>query len=217
MRQPVFIFVVGVCGVLAACGSSSRTSVNPNPTTDVPPSNLTAPLSPTTTSTTKAAPTGAEVSPSGDIPDNQIFVAYAPSGGPYSIDVPEGWARTTTGGAVTFLDHFNSIRIGTTRRAVARSVTAARTLDVPALQSTETGFVLGTITEVRRRSGPVVLITYRAQSAADAVTGKSVALDIQRYEYWRNGVSVVVTLAAPAGSDNVDPWKRVTDSFAWTR
>jgi hypothetical protein len=61
-----------------------------------------------------------------------------------------------------------------------------------------------------------VLVTYRASSAADAVTGKRVTLDVERYEFWRNGTQVTITLSAPQGSDNVDPWKRVTESFAWS-
>jgi hypothetical protein len=72
------------------------------------------------------------------------------------------------------------------------------------------------VTEVTRRAGRVVLITFRSQSVADPVTGKRVLLDGERYEFWRNGTAVSVTLSAPTGSDNVDPWKRVTDSFTWT-
>ncbi|MDT4904221.1 MAG: hypothetical protein QOH52_2237, partial [Pseudonocardiales bacterium] len=39
---------------------------------------------------------------------------------------------------------------------------------------------------------------------------------VERYEFWKNGNEVVLTLAAPVGADNVDPWRKVTDSFAWT-
>ncbi len=87
---------------------------------------------------------------------------------------------------------------------------------MPALQGSERGFVLRDVTEVTRRAGRVVLITFRSQSVADPVTGKRVPLDGERYEFWRNGTAVTVTLSAPTGSDNVDPWKRVTDSFTWT-
>jgi hypothetical protein len=38
---------------------------------------------------------------------------------------------------------------------------------------------------------------------------------VERYEFWRAGHEVVLTLSAPVGSDNVDPWRKVTDSFAW--
>ncbi len=134
----------------------------------------------------------------------------------FSLQVPEGWARTDTGGLTTFAAYFNSIRTASTRRTVARSVATARAIDVPALQGSEHGFALLNVSEVTRPAGTVVLITYRAQSAANPVTGKSVVLDVERYEYWHNGTSVTLTLSAPTGSDNVDPWKKVTDSFAWS-
>ncbi len=57
----------------------------------------------------------------------------------------------------------------------------------------------------------------RAASAPNPVTGKSVTNDVERYEFWHAGKLVTLTLAAPQGSDNVDPWKLVTDSFTWTR
>jgi hypothetical protein len=61
-----------------------------------------------------------------------------------------------------------------------------------------------------------VLINYRAQSPVNPVTGKVANEAVERYEYWHAGREVVLTLAAPVGSDNVDPWRKVTDSFAWT-
>ena len=77
------------------------------------------------------------------------------------------------------------------------------------------GFSLGNVTSVTRPAGQAVLVTYRADSAADAVTGKRVVLDVERYEFWRNGTTVTLTLSAPKGADNVDPWKKVTNSFSW--
>src|SRR3954467_11945535 len=82
------IAVLGVAG----CGSSSRGTAaqTPNPNTT-------------------------ESSPPGDIPDNQAFVAYRPPGGGFSVKVPEGWSRITSGGAVTFTDKLNSIRMESAR------------------------------------------------------------------------------------------------------
>jgi hypothetical protein len=39
---------------------------------------------------------------------------------------------------------------------------------------------------------------------------------VERYEFFRNGHTVTLTLAGPVGADNVDPWRRITDSFAWS-
>jgi len=47
------------------------------------------------------------------------------------------------------------------------------------------------------------------------VTGKVVRDDVERYEFWRGGTEAVLTLSGAAGSDNVDPWRLVTDSFTW--
>jgi hypothetical protein len=52
-------------------------------------------------------------------------------------------------------------------------------------------------------------------SAPSAVTGKSVTEAVERYAFWRGGREVVLTLSGPMGSDNVDPWRKITDSFRW--
>jgi hypothetical protein len=70
---------------------------------------------------------------------------------------------------------------------------------------------------VSRAAGPAVHITYKADAAPDPVTGKVVHDDVERYEFWLAGSEAVITLSSPQGSDNVDPWRVVTDSFSWTR
>ena len=100
--------------------------------------------------------------------------------------------------------------------ATAPTVASATRSEVPRLASTVNGFARGTVTIVRRASGRAILITYRASSAASTVTGKRVVNDVERYEFWRRGKLATVTLQAPHGSDNVDAWKLVTDSFRWT-
>ena len=84
-----------------------------------------------------------------------------------------------------------------------------------ALRSQNAGFKLGTVTTVNRPAGTAVLITYQADSPPDPVTGKTLTLDVERYEFWQNGMQATITLSAPKGSDNVDPWKTITDSFGW--
>src|SRR4051794_41322698 len=54
-------------------------------------------------------PNAREKSPPGDIPDNQVYVPYAPARAGYSVKVPEGWSRSTASGATTFTDKLNSI------------------------------------------------------------------------------------------------------------
>jgi hypothetical protein len=73
----------------------------------------------------------------------------------------------------------------------------------------------GRVTTEQRPAGPVLRITYQADSTPNSVTGKSVRQDVETYEYWNNGTQVSVTLSGPVGADNVDPWRTVTDSFRW--
>src|SRR5690242_4276543 len=75
---------------------------------------------------TAANPNAREVNPAGDIPDNQVYVRYAPPAGGYSVKVPEGWGRTATGGAVTFTDKLNSVRMESVAASGALSPSQAR-------------------------------------------------------------------------------------------
>jgi len=179
--------------VLAGCGGSSSSS-----------------------SSQAADPNAKEASPPGDIPDNQAFVAYSPPGADYSVKVPEGWARGAAGGAVTFTDKLNSIRMEEGAAKDGPSVAAAKRTQLPALAKQVKDFRPGSVTLVKRTSGPAVRITYLASSRPDAVTGKTRTNAVERYLFVRNGKQVVLTLAGPKGADNVDPWKLVTDSFRWS-
>lgn len=159
--------------------------------------------------------TGPEVNPSGDIPDNQAFVAYTPPSGGYTVKVPEGWARVDAGGAVTFTDKLNSIRMETVVASSAPTVQSAQQNELPAIQAAAKNFQAAKVTSVTRKAGAAVLITYGADSTPDPVTGKVVHDAVERYEFWKAGTEVVLTLSAPQGADNVDPWRIVTDSFGW--
>jgi hypothetical protein len=156
------------------------------------------------------------VTPPGDIPDNQAFVAFAAPGGRYSIKVPEGWARTDAGTVTSFTDKLNTIRVELKPSPGPPSVQSAQTQDVPAIAAQTRCVETPKVSTVQRRSGAAVLVTYRADSAADPVTGKVVHDDVEQYEFWKAGTQAVITLSSPHGSDNVDPWRTVTDSFAWS-
>jgi hypothetical protein len=158
-----------------------------------------------------------EVSVAGDIPDNQAFVPFTSNDGTFTVSVPEGWARTGDAGATVFTDKFNSVRIERVAAAVEPHPAEAKSITVPALKTAVPGFVEGTVTIVQRKPGPVLEITYGGLSPTDPVTKKAVRQSVERYEFWRNGVTAVVTLASPEGADNVDPWRTITDSLQWNR
>ncbi len=154
-----------------------------------------------------------ESNPAGDIPDTQIFVDYA--GGGYTVQVPEGWARIDSGSTTSFTDKYNSISIDTTSQP-ERSDGADRAGRADADPLDRNGFRSWRRDIGAAPAGSAVLITYQADSAPNEVTGKVVSDAVERYEFFSGGTEVVLTLSGPVGSDNVDPWRTVTDSFRWT-
>jgi hypothetical protein len=156
-----------------------------------------------------------EVNPAGDIPDDQVYVAWSPSGGGYTVKVPEGWARQQVGGATVFSDKFNSVRIDRSPADRAPTVESVRSVDLPAVGRSAKNVTVGKVATVKRSGGTAVLATYRADSAPDQVTGKNVRQDVERYAFWQHGTQIVLTLSGAVGADNVDPWQIVTDSFQW--
>jgi hypothetical protein len=160
-----------------------------------------------------ATPAFADTPTPGDIPDSQAFVRS--STGSYSLLTPEGWARTTTSHGIALADKYNGIGVELTKAPKAPTVRSAAATDVPRLRSSVPGFASPRVTTLTRPAGNVVLIRYQGKSRRDPVTGRTVVNDFERYEFWKSGRLAAVTLQAPHGSDNVDPWKKVTTSFRW--
>jgi hypothetical protein len=158
-----------------------------------------------------------EANVAGDIPDNQAFVPFTATSGLFTVSVPEGWTRAADGDAVVFSDKLNSVRIEQHAASTAPTVDSVRADELPGIRSSATGFQEGKVEATTRKAGPGVLVTYSAESAANQVTGKTVVQDVERYDFFRNGQEVVLTLAAAQGSDNVDPWRTVTDSLSWSQ
>lgn len=173
--------------------------------------------SPRARRSTAASPTGPEVSPAGDIPDNQAYVTYRPPGADFSVSVPEGWSRTSAGGAVTFTDKLNGIRLERAPASIAPSVASTKANELPRLAGSVRGFRPGAVGVARRPAGPAIRITYLAASDPDPVTGRTTLDAVERYVFFHRGERVVLTLSGPRGADNVDPWRLVSSSVRWTR
>jgi len=201
-RSLAAVVVAGLALLAGACGSGGASPYGGStPTTATPPS-----------AASRNAP---EVNPAGDIPDNQVFVPYSPPGGRFTVKVPEGWGRTARAGTVSFTDKLNTISMETRPAPAAPTVASARQAELPAIRSASRRYEPGSVTQVRRAGGDVVLVTYKADAPADPVTGKVVHDAVERYEFWRDGTEAILTLAGPVGADNVDPWRIVSDSFRW--
>ncbi|SOE58148.1 hypothetical protein SAMN05446589_1320 [Streptomyces sp. OV198] len=168
-----------------------------------------------TTAGAGAAPAPTESNPPGDIPDNQAYVAFRPSGGAFTVKVPEGWARTGQGGATVFTDKLNRVEIATASASSAPTVTSVGSEVVPRLRGQVPKFDGPKVSQVNRHAGSAVLLKYQGDSAADPVTGKIVRDAFERYAFYRQGHEVDLTLSGPVNADNVDPWRIVTDSFSW--
>jgi hypothetical protein len=149
------------------------------------------------------APNGPEISPSGDIPDSQAYVAYRVPAQRLTLKVPEGWAQRSRQGSITFTDKLNTIAV--------RVVGAAKA-PTPGPVSAPRG---AHVSVVHRSAGPAVRVAYLARSAADPVTGRTRADAVERYLFFHAGRELVLTLSGPKGADNVDPWRLVTDSVTW--
>lgn len=196
-----------VIAALAGCGG---TSAAPN-------------LSQTPTAASSSAvatsggptPAATESNPPGDIPDNQVYVAFSAPGGQVSVKVPEGWARSTVGAETVFSDKLNHIAIATATTSVMPTLASVSQTDIPKLQGSVPNFAPGKVTEVRRAGGTAILVTYQSDSAVDPVTGRVVRDACEHYIFYRAGRRLDLTLSGPKNADNVDPWRTVSDSVQW--
>jgi hypothetical protein len=163
---------------------------------------------------TGQAPVPAESNPPGDIPDTTVYVAYQSAAGHLLLKVPEGWSRSTAPASSTFGSNLNSITVAWMPMAAAPTV-GSEGITVRALQASTQAFRLQAVRAVSLAGGPAVEIIYQVNSPPNPVTGRQYRLVIERFELYRNGRGAVVSLSSAVGSDNVDPWRIVSESFRW--
>ena len=192
--------------ILAACSGTSATSA---------PAESPGSPSPAVAATSQPAAAATESNPSGDIPDNQAYVAFSPAGGGYSVKIPEGWSRTSTGTATSFSDKLNRIQVSAAAAPTQPTVASVNSTDVPSVKASVPTFAMGKVSVVVRGGGKAILLTYQGDSAPDQVTGKVVRDAFERYTFYRAGTRVDLTLSGPTNADNVDPWRIVSDSLRW--
>jgi hypothetical protein len=231
MRRPHLLTLVATILITAAgaCSSASTTGSLAQPT-----GSTTAHGSPSSNHPSAVpveSPVAPESNPPGDIPDTTVFVPYTSTKGGYVVRVPEGWSRRSTASNVAFTDKLNSVSVTWVAASSMPTASSAKSSDVPELRRTQRAFRLGRILpcapsctipystapiSVTLPSGPAVVITYTANGPPNPVTGKQYRLEVLRFEFYRSGREAALTLSGPVGSDNVDPWRLVSQSFAWT-
>ena len=205
-RGPGVATVLILCGALtvASCGGGGTPSAASGSATTVSRSTAQTP-------TVTAAP---ETNTPGDIPDTIAYVTYTNVAGGYRFDHPEGWAQTGQGNAVTFTDKFNGVSADVISSSGVPTIASARSVEVPMLQASQTAFELRAVSARTLPAGSGVLIVFRRNSAPDPVTGRSVRVEVQRYEIYGHGHVVALELFGAVGADNVDPYRKMSQSLA---
>lgn len=220
----VAMVLVASCGAPAAATAPTATS---QPVTLSPSAGLPVP-SPSVAASPEAAaasaqpspvaaeqPVAPETNPAGDIPDNQVFVTFtAPTGG-YSLQVPEGWARTDNGADVRFVSKLDGVQVAMTNASAAPTTASAQAAQVPELQRSGRAVQVSKVQDVQLPAGPAVMVEYASNSDPDPVTNKQVRLENNAYLFYHNGKLATLTLWAPLGADNVDQWQQMAQSFRW--
>lgn len=191
------LLISGIALFLAACGGSGQTSAG----TPAASSGASAP-----------EPSGG--TSNGDIPDNAVFLDYHSTNPSFSIQYVEGWQVTPQQYGVVIRDKDSSetVVIAAPETDVAGYVTST---DLPALQA-QAGFGLIKQNTVAVGGSEYVHLVYKVTSPPDAVTGKQLPLTVDRYYVPGTSRLAIVVLATPSGVDNVDAFRLMIESFAWS-
>lgn len=210
------VVLAALIATLAACGGSGSPASAGAGSTGAPgATGSAAPASAPVGGTGAQSPVPAESNPPGDIPDTTVYVMYRSAAGHLLLNVPEGWSRTTAPASSTFTSNLNSISVAWTHLAAAPTVSSARATTVRALQASGLAFRLQAVRAVSLAGGAAVEIIYQVNSAPNPVTGRQYRLVIERFELYHQGRGAVLSLSSAVGSDNVDPWRIVSESFRW--
>jgi len=153
--------------------------------------------------------------PPGDIPDSQQFVAYSSPSGGYSLEVPEGWARTENGHDVRFDFNYDGLWLRISH-VPPTSTGASMSADlVKKLESGGGAVTVKSVATIRINGMEALRFTYDSNSESNSVTNKRVRLENNAYYYYRDDRIAELRLWAPLGADNVDQWQRISRSFTW--
>ena len=88
-------------------------------------------------------------------------------------------------------------------------------IDLPGLVA-QAGFKLDTQDTVTVGATRLVHLVYHLPSPPDAVTGKRVPSTVDRYYVPGPSGLAIVSLSTPDGVDNVDAFRQMIESFAWS-
>ena len=201
MRRLALIVALPCVAVAAGgCGSSAHTAAQ-STSTAATSANRSGP---------GALQAEANSAAAGDIPDNQVFLAFRNDRAGYSMKYPEGWAQRGSGRSVVFRDKNNIVRIVVATGPAPSKASVAREL-----RRQKGVRVIGAPGVISVSGKPLLKAVYSTESAPNAVTGKRVTLVVDRYYLSKAGRRAVVDLGTPQGVDNVDAYRLMIESFRW--
>jgi hypothetical protein len=199
-RLSVLTVALASAIALAGCGSSSTTSA----------------ATATTSSSTWALSAEAQSAATGDIPDNQVFLVLKNEHGGYTMKYPEGWTIQGSGSdKLTISDKNNLVRVVIARGPAPSPGSVATALSA-LKRSTPTLTFTAPQPFALPASPQAVKAVYTTESAPNPVTGKRVRLIVDRYVLpGPAGRVATVDLGTPQGVDNVDAYRKMSQSFTW--
>ena len=214
MAQPPWrTTLVLLTPLLALCACSSGTSHPTGATSGPPARSLSAPPSVgATPAPAQQSAVAVESNPPGDIADNLAYVPYSNAAGGYRFVHPEGWTQLDSGRAVTLTGKLSGVHAEPGPRTNPPTLDQGKA-DAAALASSEAAFELRSVAATSLPGGTGVLIVYRRNSDPDPVTGRQYRDEVQRYEVVHAGHEVVLELFGPVGSDNVDAYRKISQSL----
>jgi hypothetical protein len=199
-----------------ACAPAPATPAgSPAPSASPSPLDSAVPeLTPTPMDTSTPEPVGGQGNASGDVPDNAVFLTYRDPRLGYSIQYVEGWQVTPApdGVAIHDKDSSETVRVVPLPADIAACVAS---VELPALQAMPR-FSLMSQDRVRVNGRRVIHLRYHLPSPPDPVTGKRVPSTVDRYYVPGPGAMAVVSLSTPDGVDNVDAFRQMILSLAWS-
>ena len=116
---------------------------------------------------------------------------------------------------LTISDKNNIVRVAVTGGPTP--TVASATQDMQKLQQSTPSLKAGAPATMTVTGHPAIKVTYTTVGAANAVTGKTVTLLVDRYYFWQGSKVAVLDLGTPQGVDNVDAYRLMSESFAWSK
>ena len=132
------------------------------------------------------------------------------------MQVPEGWARTDLPDGVSFTDKLNTVTVQELTGRPQPTPDSVRADELTVVAEGHANVAVGGVAAVALPSGSALHATWSADTAPGPVTGRTGRDDVETFVFWRDGTEVLLTLSGPQGADNVDPWRQISQSFAWT-